>query len=81
MQDTHKLTTPLTVAVAKDGPKNYKLNPEAAMTIIVYKKGGEILKNFAFRDTKAAAAKASEIAAAAEDAMKASSTPKKDEKK
>ena len=70
LQETHKLTTPLSVAVDKDGPKAYKLNKEAAVTILVYKKGGNITKNFAFKDTKAAAAKAKDIAAAAEEALK-----------
>jgi len=54
LQTTHKLTTPLTVAVEKDGPKAYKLNKEAAVTVLVYKKGGAISKNFAFKDTKSA---------------------------
>ena len=66
LQDTHKLTTPLTVAVDKDGPDAYKLNKDAAVTVLVYKKGGEIAKNFAFKDTKAAADKAKDIATAAE---------------
>ena len=70
LQTTHKLTTPLTVAVDKDGPKAYKLNKDAAVTVLVYKKGGEITKSFAFKDTKAAAAKAKDIAAAAADAVK-----------
>jgi len=70
LQSTHKLTTPLTVAVDKDGPKAYKLNKEAAVTVLVYKKGGGIAKNFAFKDTKSAAEKAKDIAAAAEDALK-----------
>jgi peroxiredoxin len=70
LQETHKLTTPLTVAVDKDGPKAYKLNKEAAVTVLVYKAGGKITKNFAFKDTKAAAAKAKDIAAAAEEALK-----------
>ena len=65
LQSTHKLTTPLTVAEDKDGPAKYNLNKDAAITVLVYKKGGEISKNFAFKDTKAAAEKASEIAAAA----------------
>jgi len=66
LQETHKLTTPLTIAVDKDGPAKYDLNKEAAVTILVYKKGGMITKNFAFKDTKAAAEKAKDIAAAAE---------------
>jgi hypothetical protein len=71
LQATHKLTTPLTVAVDTDGPKNYKLNKDAAVTVLVYKQpGGAIAKNFAFADTKAAAAKAKDIAAAAQDALK-----------
>ena len=68
LQETHKLTTPLTVAVDKDGPPGYKLNKDAAVTVLVYKKGGKITKNFAFKDTKAAAAKAKDIADAATDA-------------
>ncbi len=70
IQSTHKLSTPLTIAVDKDGPKKYLLNPEAAVTVLVYKKGGAIQANFAFKDTAAAAAKASDIAAAAERVMK-----------
>jgi len=70
LQETHKLTTPLTVAVDKDGPAAYKLNKEAAVTVLVYAKGGKIAKNFAFKDTKAAAAGAKEIAAAAKTLLK-----------
>ncbi|HEY2910377.1 MAG TPA: hypothetical protein VGI99_09025 [Gemmataceae bacterium] len=70
LQTTHKLTTPLTVAEDKDGPKAYKLNKDAAVTVLVYKQGGEISKNFAFKDTKEAAEKASDIAAAAKDVLK-----------
>lgn len=70
LQETHKLTTPLTIAVDKDGPKAYKLNQEAAVTVLVYKAGGKITKNFAFKDTKGAADKAKDIAAAAADALK-----------
>ena len=70
LQTTHKLTTPLTVADDKDGPEAYKLNKGAAVTVLVYKQGGEITKNFAFKSTKDAAAKAKEIAAAAGDALK-----------
>ena len=69
LQDLHKLTTPLTISVEKDGPPRYKLNKDAAVTVLVYQKGGTITDNFAFADTKAAAAKASEIASAAEKAM------------
>jgi hypothetical protein len=70
IQDTHKLTTPLTVAVDKDGPPKYELNKDAAVTVVVYKKGGEVAKNFAFKTTKEAADKAKDIAAAAEAAVK-----------
>ena len=42
----------------------------AAVTVLVYKKGGKISKSFAFKDTKAATEKAKEIAAAAEEALK-----------
>ena len=40
------------------------------MTVLVYAKGGAISRNFAFMDTKSAASKASEIAAAAQDVLK-----------
>ena len=70
LQTTHKLTTPLTVAEDKDGPAKYKLNKDAAVTVLVYKKGGAISKTFAFKDTKEAAEKAKDIAAAAEEAVK-----------
>ncbi len=70
LQNTHKLTTPLTVAKDKDGPKAYSLNKDAAVTVVVYKAGGAVTKNFAFKDTKSAAAKAKEIAEAAEAALK-----------
>ncbi len=70
LQTTHKLTTPLTVAEDKDGPGAYKLNKDAAVTVLVYKKGGAISKNFAFKDSKDAAAKASEIADAAKEVVK-----------
>ncbi len=70
LQNTHKLTTPLTVAKDKDGPKAYNLNKEAAVTVIVYKKGGTVHKNFAFKDSKSAAEKGKEIAEAASEALK-----------
>jgi hypothetical protein len=69
LQTEHKLTTALTVASDKDGPKAYKLNKDAAVTVLVYKKGGTITKNYAFKDTKEAAAKAAEIAAEAKKAL------------
>ena len=62
--------TPLTVAVDRDGPKAYKLNKDAAVTVLVYKAGGVISKNFAFKDTKEAAEKAKDIATAASAAVK-----------
>jgi hypothetical protein len=70
LQGTHKLTTPLTVAKDKDGPARYNLNKEAAVTVVVYKKGGAIYKNFAFKDTKSAAEKAKEVAETVEGALK-----------
>jgi hypothetical protein len=70
LQSTHKLTTPLTVAEDKDGPEKYKLNKDAAVTVLVYKKGGEIEKTFAFKDTKEAAEKAKDIAKAAAEVVK-----------
>ena len=68
LQESHKLTTPLTVAVR--GHQKYKLNKDAAVTVLVYKKGGTVAQNFAFKDTKSAAEKAKEIAEAAQDAVK-----------
>jgi hypothetical protein len=70
LQSTHKLTTPLTIAKDKDGPKAYELNKDAAVTVLVYKKGGDISKGFAFKDTKSALEKAKDIAGAAQDALK-----------
>lgn len=70
LQETHKLTTPLTVAVDKDGPSKYNLNKDAAVTVLVYKRGGVVSKNFAFKDTKSAAEQAKAIAAAAQEAVK-----------
>lgn len=70
LQETHKLTTPLTVAVEQDGPKAYNLNKAAAVTVLVYKAGGNISRNFAFSSSAEAAAKASDIADAAQEALK-----------
>lgn len=70
LQETQKLTTPLTIAVDEDGPEAYKLNKAAGVTVLIYKRGGKITKSFAFKDTKAAAAKAKDIASAAEEALK-----------
>ncbi len=70
IQTTHKLTTPLTIAEDKDGPAKYELNKDAAVTVVVYKKGGAVSKNFAFKTTKEAAEHAKDIAHAAEDAVK-----------
>lgn len=70
LQQTHKLTTALTIAEDRDGPSRYNLNKDAAVTVLVYKKGGTITKSFAFKDTASAAQKAKDIAAAAEEALK-----------
>ena len=70
IQTTHKLTTPLTIAEDKDGPSKYNLNKDSAVTVLVYKKGNALSKTFTFKDTKAAAEKAEEIATAAKDALK-----------
>ena len=70
LQATHKLTTPLTVAEDKDGPPKYDLNKDAAVTVVVYKKGGAVHKTFAFKDTKGAAERANEVAEAAGEALK-----------
>jgi hypothetical protein len=70
LQGTHKFTTPLTIAEAKDGPKKYELNKEAAVTVVVYKKGGTVHQNFAFKDTKSALDKAKDIATATTEALK-----------
>ena len=69
LQTTHKLTTPLTIATDKDGPGKYELNKDAAVTVLVYKEGGKVQQNFAFKDTKEAAEKATEIAEAAKAAV------------
>ena len=58
------------MAEDKDGPEKYKLNKDAAVTVLVYKKGGGVTKTFAFKDTKGAAEKAKDIATAAEEAVK-----------
>ncbi|MGE3807863.1 MAG: hypothetical protein AB7K24_24630 [Gemmataceae bacterium] len=70
LQETHKLTTPLTVASDKDGPSRYSLTPDAEVTVLVYKKGGNIVEKFAFSDTKSAAAKSKAIVEAAKTALK-----------
>jgi peroxiredoxin len=60
LQTTHKLTAPLTVATDTDGPSAYKLNKSAAVTVLVYKRGGEITQSYGFSDTQSAAAKAAD---------------------
>jgi hypothetical protein len=70
LQETHKFTTPLTIAVEKDGPAAYDLNKDAAVTVLVYKKGGKVVKSYGFSDTTSAADKAKEIAETAEGALK-----------
>ena len=63
------LRSPITVD--KDGPKGWKLNKEAAVTVTIYRiKGQAVHQNFAFRDTKAAAEKAKDVAASIEEALK-----------
>lgn len=74
LQTTHKFSTPLTIAEDEDGPERYKLNKEAAVTVVIYRAGGAIHKNFAFKDTKAAAEKAKDVATAVAEALK----PEKD---
>jgi hypothetical protein len=69
LQETHKLTTPLTIASDKDGPEKYNLNKEATVTVLVYKQGGAVQKSFAFKSTKEAAAAASEVSKAATAAL------------
>jgi hypothetical protein len=70
LQDTHKLTTPLMIAEDKDGPAKYKLNKDAAVTVLVYKNTGAVTKSFAFKDTKSAAEGAKDISTAAAEAVK-----------
>jgi hypothetical protein len=69
LQTTHKLTTPLTIAEDKDGPTKYNLNKDSAITVLVYKKGNALSKSFTFKDTKEAAEKAADVAAAAKAAL------------
>jgi hypothetical protein len=70
IQTTHKLTTPLTIAVDKDGPSKYNLSKDSAVTVLVYQKGNKLSKSFTFKDTKSASEKADDIATAAKDALK-----------
>ena len=69
LQDAHQLLTPLTIAVEKDGPKHYHLNKEAVVTVLVYELGGPIRRSYGFTDTQSAAAKAGDIAAAAQKVL------------
>lgn len=77
LQETHKFTTPLTIAAVeterdKKAIKAWALNKEAAVTVVVYAgKGGAKVKPqvFGFSDTKSAADKASAIASAAKKAL------------
>ena len=76
LQETHKLTTPLTVAadadISKGNIAKWGINKDAAVTVVVYAgKGGAKVapKTFGFSDTKSAAEKASDIAAAAKKAL------------
>jgi len=70
LQETHKLTTPLTVAEDKDGPGKWALNKDAAVNVVVYKKGGKVEKTFAFKSTADAAKAAADVATAAQGAVK-----------
>ena len=70
IQTTHKLTTPLTIAEDKDGPKKYNLSKDSAITVLVYKKGNALSKSFTFKDTKEASEKAADVASAAKEALK-----------
>lgn len=70
LQTTHKLTTPLTISEDENGPPKYKLNKDAAVTVVVYKKGGGVHKNFAFKDTTSALEKAKEVAETTSEALK-----------
>lgn len=70
LQNAHALLAPLTIAEDKDGPAEYALNKDAAVTVVVYKKGGAVRKNFAFKTTKDAADKAKVVAEAAVAALK-----------
>ena len=70
LQETHKFTTPLTIAVKKDGPPAYDLNKDAAVTVLIYKKGGKVVKSYGFSDTRSAADKATDIVQTAEGALK-----------
>lgn len=47
-----KSKMPYDVAVDHGGPPAYKLNPEAAVTVMVYNKGKKVVANFALKDTK-----------------------------
>ena len=69
LQEKHRLTTPLTIAVSKNGPRAYKINPKAAVTVILYGRGGVKTQTFGFTDTASAAAKSKQIAAAAAKAV------------
>ena len=73
LQTTHKLTTPLTVAEDKDGPAKYNLNQKDVVTVLIYKQESgnkkPLSKTFEFKDTKTAAEKASDVAAAAKAAL------------
>ena len=71
LQTTHKLTTPLTVADGQGRPAAVQAEQGRRRHRARLQEGRRrSAKNFAFKDTKVAAEKAKEIAAAAEDALK-----------
>jgi hypothetical protein len=67
--DHHKLTTPLCVAEDKDGPE-VQAEQGSGRHRPRLQAGRRDHKNFAFKDTKSAAEKAGEIAAAAKAVLK-----------
>ena len=58
-QEQKVTATPLTVAEDKDGPPNYKLSKDAAVTVVIYNTPSKpTVANYAFKSTKDAAAAA-----------------------
>ena len=65
-----KTKLPLTISVNRDGPPDYKLNNEAAVTVVVYNAKRKVVANFAFKDAKDLTAdKAAEIAKSLDKAV------------
>jgi hypothetical protein len=50
--DAVKPRMPLNLAVEKGGPARYELNPDAAVTVIVFNAARKVVANFAFADAK-----------------------------